>query len=440
MRRLLFHFSQAHENFRSAEWRSACRLAQLEKFEDHLDQNTDPLVLLDVESIEEVQPLLDRLILLKSVYEVIEYNDGDHDSMCKWLAQTPVFLEEMNKTCSSWCLRIRPVGKKRSGDYVNDLLERYATAIELPDVKVDLRNPEIELSIIEDVNSQTAKLRHVYLVRFVGNGQSAAKSQYSLKTRIYIGNSTMDPELALLQSSLSMVREGSLVCDPFCGTGGLLVAAAHFGGLVVGTEINYQVARAKGRSSRQGEGELRSGYHSIAANFAQYNLLDRFLGIVIADASKPKVWRSHKNALFDVIVADPPYGVREKGSKLGIKERKPDWLDTRTEKDIRLPEKTKYKISSTYLDLMNMSASLLTVGGRVSFWYPILRDRYSVKVLPSHPVLKLIANCEQTLTLKCSRRLLVYQKTREPSNEETATIEEDCFESSSFRDAIFTPA
>lgn len=51
----------------------------------------------------------------------------------------------------------------------------------------------------------------------------------------------MDPELALIQSNICAVRPQSLVLDPFCGTGGVLIPAAEFGGTVVGTEINYQV-------------------------------------------------------------------------------------------------------------------------------------------------------------------------------------------------------
>lgn len=134
----------------------------------------------------------------------------------------------------------------------------------------------------------------------------------------------MDPELAFLQANLSCTQPGDLVLDPFCGTGGLLISAAHFGGFVLGTEINYLIARAKGKSSKQDEGDLVEGYHSISANFDQYKLTSQFLSIVLADASKENMWKTE----FYVIVADPPYGIREKGRQLGAKEKnKPVWLD-----------------------------------------------------------------------------------------------------------------
>lgn len=43
------------------------------------------------------------------------------------------------------------------------------------------------------------------------------------------------------------MQSGSFVLDPFVGTGGLLLPAAEFGAFVVGTELNYQIARAVGR-------------------------------------------------------------------------------------------------------------------------------------------------------------------------------------------------
>jgi tRNA (guanine10-N2)-methyltransferase len=61
------------------------------------------------------------------------------------------------------------------------------------------------------------------------------------------------------------------------------------------------------------------------ANFEQYGLTDRFLGVILADASQTLLWK--KQNLFDVILTDPPYGVREKGRKLGPKERKSDKQD-----------------------------------------------------------------------------------------------------------------
>lgn len=40
----------------------------------------------------------------------------------------------------------------------------------------------------------------------------------------------------------------------------------------------------------------------------------------------------------------------------------------------KYPEKTKYATTTLYLDLLNFAARYLAVDGRVSFWYPVLRE------------------------------------------------------------------
>lgn len=64
----------------------------------------------------------------------------------------------------------------------------------------------------------------------LGNGLRTQISEISLKTRKFIGNTSMDATLSLLMANQAQVKEGDLVYDPFVGTGSLLVAAAKFGG------------------------------------------------------------------------------------------------------------------------------------------------------------------------------------------------------------------
>lgn len=53
----------------------------------------------------------------------------------------------------------------------------------------------------------------------VGCGQGHLKNHYCLAERCYIGNTTIDPELSFLQANIAKAAIGSLVLDPFCGTG-----------------------------------------------------------------------------------------------------------------------------------------------------------------------------------------------------------------------------
>lgn len=67
----------------------------------------------------------------------------------------------------------------------------------------------------------------------IADGNRAQINEISLKTRKFIGNTSMDATLSLLMANQAQVKRGDLVFDPFVGTGSLLVAAAKFGGLLL---------------------------------------------------------------------------------------------------------------------------------------------------------------------------------------------------------------
>ena len=58
----------------------------------------------------------------------------------------------------------------------------------------------------------------------------------------------MDPLLALVMANQALVTPGSLVYDPFVGTGSLLVAAAHFGAFTLGADIDKTLLHGRGSS------------------------------------------------------------------------------------------------------------------------------------------------------------------------------------------------
>lgn len=90
------------------------------------------------------------------------------------------------------------------------------------------------------------------------------------------------------------------------------------------------------------------------------------------------------------------------------------------------PSKTRYHFARVFLDLMNLASKLLRVRGRLAFWLPvhrleydnfslklyskIMENRYSDEVVPRHPCMDLVYNCEQKLSgdlsRLCSRRKL----------------------------------
>ncbi|KAF2344719.1 hypothetical protein FHG87_024524 [Trinorchestia longiramus] len=103
------------------------------------------------------------------------------------------------------------------------------------------------------------------------------------------------------------------------------------------------------------------------------------------------------------------------------------------------PSKINYGLSEVVKDLLNFAASNLTVGGRLVFWMPIIRDEYTSSGLPSHPCLMLAHNSEQILNSHSSRRLLTYVKTRAALAHEVAEAEVADF-STHFREKFFIAA
>ena len=163
-------------------------------------------------------------------------------------------------------------------------------------------------------------------------------------------------------------------------------------------------------------------------NFSDYGTLNQFLGVVAADFANPP-WRP--NFLFDAIVSDPPYGIRE--SSQHKSRRQGDATDNDEENSA--PE--KYDLTSIYVDLLNFANVYLRVGGRLVFWMPTHIMTYDESLLPTHPCFKLFSNDEQQLNRTVSRRLLTMVKTRESTSDEKAQVNEKLF--SNFRDLYFTP-
>lgn len=50
-------------------------------------------------------------------------------------------------------------------------------------------------------------------------------------------------------------------------------------------------------------------------------------------------------------------------------------------------------------------------GGRLVYFLPAIPGYYSPEEVPAHPALTLVANCEQVLSTRYSRRLITMEKT-----------------------------
>lgn len=286
---------------------------------------------------------------------------------------------------------------------------------------VSLKSPQHVFSLLEDYGTDPNNIPeqpdYVYFGRWIADGQRELIRSHSVKNRHFIGNTSMDAGLSFIMANHAKVKHNDVVFDPFVGTGSLLVACSQFGAYVCGTDIDYNIIHGKGRSSRKNQ-KWRGPDENIRANLRQYGSERLYLDVLVSDASKP-VWRTA--ALFDAIVTDPPYGIREStrrtGShKDGVKPSDGVFAES------HVPVSQSYDLSDIFKDLLSFSALHLVLGGRLVYWLPVYRPEYTEEIVPLHPCLQLVSNCEQVLSSHTSRRLITMEKVKEPEDVNQAQL------------------
>lgn len=137
--------------------------------------------------------------------------------------------------------------------------------------------------------------------------------KYDLKNRSYLGPTSTDNVLAFLMCNQGQAEAGSMIFDPFVGSGSLLIPPSHYGSICYGGDLDPRVLHGfgVGRLNKQSKFfQERAEYckamtPKIMLNFEQYEL------------PKPTVIRMdcvntsfRAVEIFDAIICDPPYGFR----------------------------------------------------------------------------------------------------------------------------------
>ncbi|KAL8209527.1 hypothetical protein R6Q57_006259 [Mikania cordata] len=272
--------------------------------------------------------------------------------------------------------------------------------------RVDLRNPEHKFWLIETDDYGSANGlppvvdKRIFFGREVGAADRKLLPTYQLKSRKYLGPTAMDAEMAFLMANQAQAMPGKLVYDPFVGTGSILVAAAHFGALTMGADIDIRVVR-----------DGRGPDCNVWSNFKQYGL-QMPVSLLRADNNLPP-WRPGLKEMFDAIICDPPYGVRAGGRKSGGRKLLKGVVCPYT-----VPEdkRTGHIPSTAAYSLADQNAG---DGWPPRLLLPVLRDNGETLDVdfPKHPCFKLIASCEQILSYRYSRVLLTLVKISPYSDE-----------------------
>lgn len=263
--------------------------------------------------------------------------------------------------------------------------------------KISMKNPEVEMCLSEEWQFDAADLgvhepHQIHLGRFLGGSDRDAIQKYDLKKRKYICTTSMDSELALVTANIAMAAPGKLFYDPFVGSGSFPVACAHFGALAFGSDIDGRSIRGKGKSKP-----------NLLSNFTQYGLTREFGDSFVADLTNTPL---RTTRLFDGIVCDPPYGVREGLKVLGMRDptrgKEPVVRDGVAHHTMAsyIPPKRPYSFLAMLDDILEFAAVSLVENGRLSFWMPTSNDIDQEIKIPEHPCLELDSVCTQAFN-KC---------------------------------------
>lgn len=399
-------YAQEFSNFRIDELKSICELFAITiDFKDQLYNENRPYLILDVGSLEDAEKILSRSVLMKSM--CILYSHGESFSKIGYgdLDLQKKVTDCFTSSSDTFKFEVDVFNKKITLEDRVSYIEEIQKYVNIPG-DIDLKKPSVVFSLMIDFEADV--LQHFYFGKLIGLSQRNVIHKYNLKTRYFIGNTSMDPQLALVMANQAQVEHGSFCYDPFVGTGSIILACSHFGGFSGGNDIDYNIIYGRGKSSRAGNKNFRAKDEIISTNYENYGIRKMYWDIIAGDATKIPF---RVTEIFDVIITDPPYGIREGGRKLGSK-KDTTWVIPEDIHDEHIPAKKMHTLSNVIMDLLDFAFKYLVYGGRLVYWLPIYKPRYSDEVVPKHPGLQLRANSEQGLSKTVSRRLITMVKVK----------------------------
>lgn len=315
MKRYLAYFGSNHYDFRLPELEAVAKLFNINLTYDKIVNVADtPFVEVFVDSEEDLIKISSRAVTVKGFYEIFGSGKNYEEvtaGVKKYMTDLPDDFAKYSSEARSFKFHVEGHNKK----FTHEQKMEKITAFKFMDLKstVNLENPTDIFAIFEDYR-RTDKNNpvRIFMGRQIVLGRRDLIDVFSLKKRQYLGITSMDSELSLIGANMALAREGTMVIDPFVGTGSLVITCAHFGSMTMGGDIDASALTGKE------EGK------NVFTNFGQYNVRDRLVDVMRFDHHKNDIIRTRE--WFDAIVCDPPYGIRAGAKKVGIKKKTLNWI------------------------------------------------------------------------------------------------------------------
>lgn len=279
---------------------------------------------------EAARKVISRSILAQDVYELW----GRGASHAELLADIKSRTESQWKDYEyvSVHMNLDSFNRKRTQEEKMKLFTTFFTYLGVKG-PIDMHNAQGEFAILEDHISEKEErdlrkgggatreeeasesaqqggdttLKRALFGRWICRSDRETVRKYDLKKRKYIATTSMDSELSLVTANMALAAPGKIFFDPFVGTGSFLLAAAHFGAMTLGADID-------GRSFKGKKSITKDNPCGLHSNFVQYGTESNFLNAFTSDLTNTPI---RQVPFLDGIVCDPPYGIREGLKVLG---------------------------------------------------------------------------------------------------------------------------
>ena len=263
--------SQEHPELPLAELRA---VMECEDIDAEVDSITEGLVILKDISKEDFESyyriLIRRLGYTHEVHEFIAKANIDN------LDEVVSRIEWSDYIDETFAVRVKRI--RTELDTV-DCERKIGTLIleNSNDINVNLSKPKSLVRVVAHGNDLYLSIERMKL-----NKKHFEDSKPHKRPFFYPGS--MNPKLARCMVNLSRIKEGQLLLDPFCGTGGILIEAGLIGCKLVGCDIYWKMQ------------------NGTAINLDHYGITD--YRTFHLDVRELKMYEK-----VDSVVTDPPYGI-----------------------------------------------------------------------------------------------------------------------------------
>ncbi|KAJ5892513.1 tRNA (guanine(10)-N2)-methyltransferase [Penicillium tannophilum] len=414
----LIRLAQWHESFRVAELKAVATVigADIEiiSYED-----ASPYCIVKLPDEAAARALIARCILAKDIYELWGHGTNYEEVHADVKQRTPHLWAQYETVQFGFDLDAY-VGKRSQAKRVEIIKSFSYLGFHGP---LKLKNPENQWLIMERYLSPSGipgaereknpEPLNIYFGRYLDKSGRGIIVDYDLKKRSYISTTSMDAELSLVTANIALAAPGKVFYDPFVGTGSFLVAAAHFGALTMGSDIDPRSFRGKDEERKHGE-------IALLRNYKQYGTMSKFVDAFTSDLTNTPL---RNGQLLDGIICDPPYGVREGLRVLGTRNGKviePVVIDgvPAHYRAGYIPPKKPYGFEAMQKDILDFASRTLVTNGRLAMWMPTAIEGDDLKV-PMHPNLEVVSVCVQSFG-NWARQLMTYRRLPEGEVSDTS--------------------